>query len=413
MVVGRDKTPEMNGRSGGTVARSAVFTITFAAFIGTVVLEAASPATRHLKYGLALLAFLMAAMGLAAARNRALDDYFRGWRIASAAALILSLLGAMWHEHVGSRFLSEAVFILVPLATAALVMPYADRSRAPIYMRLAFMGVVAAYIIETRLAVIGALADPATLKWKLLTSDVGAESNTSFLFGLFAIFFSFSRQKSWSAAAAILTILSFKRIAIIALAAVYVGQLLLKVTGIDVAKHRRLTVVLMLLVNVALLVVSYLLTFGYFDDLVVDSTGVSADWATLGRTGVWRLVFETYPVEPLGHGLGQITGLLESGSAPILNAHSDIIKYAVEAGPIACAIWVVYLYWQHSQSNRLFLLAGYVNILWITDNVSIYVPVMLLFYMTAAFMLTQDRAEQSSADGAATTPAGRSAGTQV
>jgi hypothetical protein len=377
----------------------ATFELVLGAFLALFVLESADESLRYIKYGLPVVAAMLVA-GLAppiteiwAEIRRHFGELFG----VVAAVLAVALLYALARGSVNERFAEEAYFLLAPLALAYLVLPYLDPTRIESYARAAFMVVIGAYLVESGGELLELARAPSGFVTNFLLSTGGAESGTSFVFGLFVIYFAASRRWRWTAVAFAFTVLSFKRIAVLGAVVGIAALVAARATGFEPAKHRRAVAIGGVIANAVVLIVLYLLARGVLDDLVLDYTGLPANWVTMGRAGMYAEMFDHGGISIAGRGLGDLTTFLYASGYDVGNAHSDVIKYVLELGPVLSAILMYRFYRSSSRTLELLVLLGFLDVLFITDNVSIYFRVMFVFYLIQACMLARaDRAVSRS-----------------
>jgi hypothetical protein len=151
----------------------------------------------------------------------------------------------------------------------------------------------------------------------------------------------------------------------------------------------RLTATILVAINIAILVVIYQFSEGYFDEVIEEFTGISASWITMGRLEVYdALIVESGGLQWFGSGLGHTMAILAHRPVvDVLNPHSDILKYAIEFGPIISSVLMYVFYRSSMRTRTAFALMIYVNVVFITDNISIYFEVMMLFYILQGFLL--------------------------
>ena len=111
-----------------------------------------------------------------------------------------------------------------------------------------------------------------------------------------------------------------------------------------------------------------------------------ADAVLMGRARLFTIVADRLPSAPvLGAGLGRITDVLETERAWLTNTHSDVLKHLIELGPVMFAVWIGCFYWT-SRRQGLLALTVFMNVLFLSDNVSIYFDVMFPFYLSFAYL---------------------------
>jgi hypothetical protein len=106
----------------------------------------------------------------------------------------------------------------------------------------------------------------------------------------------------------------------------------------------------------------------------------------MGRARLFSLLADRLPETPvLGAGLGRITHVLTTEGAWLTNTHSDVLKHYIELGPAMFAAWIGCFYWASRRRGTL-ALAVLMNVLFLSDNVSIYFDVMFPFYLSFAYL---------------------------
>jgi hypothetical protein len=141
--------------------------------------------------------------------------------------------------------------------------------------------------------------------------------------------------------------------------------------------------------NALVLVLQYNLSAGNLDEIISRYTGMSANWLTMGRETLYATIFSRFEISWSGNGLGVITSYLEATGNGAQNAHSEVIKYAIEVGPLLSAAWVWALYRLARGSAAAVLLVLFTNIIFISDNVSIYFGYMFALYLLIGFLSVQ------------------------
>lgn len=365
-------------------------------FLACLLLEAAAPddeRARHAKYLLPLIAFGITAPLVPPAApstfaRRGLPKFLVLAAVTVAAAVAVTLLR---HGPAG-RALDEAYLALAPLVTASLIFPSLRVERIPIYADWLFLGTIAAYLIQRGGAIASAVSDPDGLWHQLLTSTSATESSAAFVFGLFTLYYLFTGRRNRASCAALFMLLGFKRIAMLATLMCALLCVLVPALRAEPPRRWRTIAFVALLVNAIVLAVLYQLSIGELDEVISAQTGMSSNWLTMGRASLYAEIFGAFDITWSGSGLGAITSHFVATRVEPQNAHSDVIKYTVEAGPLLAAAWLWGFYRLASGAAAALLLAVYTNILFATDNVSIYFGFMFVFYVLVG--LASVRAEQ-------------------
>jgi len=367
--------------------RTYAFGAVLALFVGCFVLEAAAPELRYLKYFLPAAAALLVAGAPRTATPMAIAfrERFGSLIRLVAICVAISLIVTLAEQSFQQRLLEEAYFLLAPLIAAYLIFPHLDPRRIPAYVRASFLGTIAAYLIEYQGDIFELVRQPSQLAAKFLLSSGGAESGISFVFGAYCIYFLSVRARSWSLLSFALVVLSFKRIAIFGVVVAGLVYFVHRNLKIDVLRYRRALPIAFVAINALLLLVLYELGHGALDDAVRDYTGLDANWVTMGRAEMYDAIFSNGGMPWFGRGLGSITLFLQAQGMQVGNAHSDVIKYAVELGPIVSGAMIYAFYRRSLRTIGALMLMIYVNVVFITDNISIYFKTMFVFYVLQGF----------------------------
>jgi hypothetical protein len=374
--------------------QSAAYAYLLAFFILSFLGEYVAESLRYMKY---LVPFIALCAAIDAPRSgpgfEVQNAVFRPLLGVLAGGLMVCLFLAAVQQSVTMRFVSEAYFLLGPLVAQALVFSFAAPERTDGYVRALFVGVLTAYLLERHNEILEILGSPSTILLKFITSDASSESGTSFAFGLFCLYFAFARRTWLAVASLAFVVLSYKRIAIAGTFAIAAAFYIQRALGLEITRWRRWIPLAMVLVNVLILLLTYKLSEGTFDDAIEDYTGISSNWATQGRLGVYEMAIrEGGGFSLLGRGLGSVTNLLATLGVEVGNAHSDILKYVLELGPIISSVLLWKFYELSSRTVEMFLLTVYVNVLFVTDNVSIYFDFMFIFYTLLGCLAIRGRA---------------------
>jgi hypothetical protein len=287
----------------------------------------------------------------------------------------LSLL--IRNHHFYNRFFIEAFLLLAPLMALMFWKITHDYEKV---LTVCLCGMVAAYIIQVTYNLqsmeFGSLSD--AIQNSYMPTETGY---IAFVFGLFFIhFFYHDRKKIWLLG--ILLILSFKRINFVAvpiaiiLSGVFYNQ-----------KSIKLLPILALIMNALFIVLLRGFFLGNFDNIIEETFGIAPNVLSMGRQTILAEMNEhVKSISWLGIGLGKSVDLLSNSIQleGINNLHSDLIKNFIEFGPVVFSIWIYSFYRINAISRTGLALTFYLNIIYLTDNVSIYFFVMTVFYYLIA-----------------------------
>lgn len=211
------------------------------------------------------------------------------------------------------------------------------------------------------------------------------ESVFAFSFGIFALYYAYTKKWKVFVVAALFMLFAEKRIAILALAAA------LFVMGIMwiFRQSKKLAMIIWGLVSGAVYLYIYLIYSGF-----IEAFCWGANINTNGRVEMYgRMAQEAeFSLSFLGKGLGVVEQLLEHWNImTYVNLHNDLLKFYVELGFLGLLIYLLsYGVMFHlaekkfdkSKMSFLLVLSVYTMMMFTTDNVSIYMLYLVPLYST-------------------------------
>ncbi len=232
--------------------------------------------------------------------------------------------------------------------------------------------------------------------FSLADSIAPFEGSASFVFGMFALYFSMERKYKAMVVAIILLFLTLKRIALLAF---LICQLLWLLPLI--MQKKLLTRSIFLFINLFFVSLIILLGVGWADDLILEITGKGVNFFTLGRFNMYMGVVDEIIRVPMnliiGNGSGASYPLTIINTTDLLsfnNLHSDSLKILYEHGILFFIFFFLLAAKLKNIKSKIVLL--YVCILFITDNVLIYVSVMFFTLTIISFYESSLRDAQDS-----------------
>jgi hypothetical protein len=360
-------------------------------FVASQLAEFAMPDLRYAKYLLPVVALgitgplLPQGVPFPFAR-RELRDFV----ILASLVVATSLVTARVHDAPMTRTLYEAYFVMAPLITSYVIFPSLRVERIPVYADWLFFGTTGAYLIECGWSILGEFTRGEGIWVRFLLSSGAAESSASFVFGLIMLYYLFTGRRTRALWAAGLLLASAKRSAMVGSLVCGLVWGIIRITRADVRRHWRLIALSAVGVNTLILGLLYSLSAGNLDELVYRYTGMSTNWFTEGRQTLYANIFSRFGITWSGSGLGVVTSYLEAMSAGARNPHSEVIKYAIEVGPLLSAAWIWTLYRLARGSTAALLFVLYTNVVFISDNVSIYFGYMFVLYVLIGFRSVQE-----------------------
>jgi hypothetical protein len=359
--------------------------VALAMFAVYVLLARIEPDLRYTRY---LLPAALAGLWLARRAYGEPLPLFRapliGFGVVIVALLVWSGVGIVLSSSFYARYFEEALFLLAPLG-AAMVCASLKRhdGSGPL---IAVFGVLAAdYILEIGLQPFHeAVIHPALFVSDLMQSVAPTESVRAFSFGVLAVAFLARRQGGMAAFALVLAVIAGKRIVLAGLLVAVPVALL--APALESTKRRAAITLLAVAINVFMVLSIRNLEEWGIADQIQDATLQSADAVLMGRARLFALLADRLPDSPVvGVGLGRITHILIEERAWLTNTHSDLLKHFIEVGPLMFSLWIGCFYW-FSRHRGPLALAIFMNVLFLSDNVSIYFDVMFPFYLALAYL---------------------------
>lgn len=377
-------------RRSARLEGGSAFGVILAVFVACQLAEFVMPDLRYAKYLLPMIALGIAGPLLPRgaptlfARRELRDFMILASLVVATALATTRLRGAPM-----TRALYEAYFVMAPLITSHVMFPSLRIERIPAYVDWLFFGTTGAYVLECGWSIVGAFSHAEGIWVRILMSSSAAESSACFVFGLITLYYLFTGRRTRALWAAGLMMASCKRSAIAG--SLVCGLLwgIIRITRADVRRYWRLIALLAIAANTLVLVLLYNLSIGNLDEIISRHTGMSANWFTMGRETLYATIFSRFEISWSGNGLGVITSYLEATGSGAQNAHSEVIKYAIEVGPLLSAAWVWALYRLARGSAAALLLVLFTNMVFISDNVSIYFGYMFALYLLIGFLSVQ------------------------
>jgi hypothetical protein len=221
-----------------------------------------------------------------------------------------------------------------------------------------------------------------------IVSNFSTESPFSLAFCLFTFYFFRKKDKILFIIALLLTILSFKRIAI---GGLFLVILISGFYSTNQLKAKRSLISGFYIFSLGIIVITTLFTYGFFDEIIKRFTGLDADIVTMGRQTLYSKFIELDSISNyIGRGIGYIQIQVESDFELLGRAghlHSDLLKNFIEFGSIFYIVWIIVLVKIHSPSHNAFLNLILFFILMTTDNVFVYQFVLIPFYLINFYFL--------------------------
>ncbi len=225
------------------------------------------------------------------------------------------------------------------------------------------------------------------------------ETEYSFVFGLYAIYFIFRNNPSKMCLSILGTYVANKRIALFAaVAAVFVYLILQKRRSKKQAgftKGRRAIIALGIVTSLFLFFWVFACRYG-----IIEALFIRLRINSFGRIAQWVKFNPYYNMSPffMGNGVGFTENQLQKiGLDTFRNLHNDIMKFYIELGFLGFFIYIFsYFYYVYNltirkkagynQAVALYSIIIYTFICCMTDNISIYINYLVPMYMIVVFI---------------------------
>jgi O-antigen ligase len=250
---------------------------------------------------------------------------------------------------------------------------------------------IVSFILQESGSVLSVITNPRAIVGAFLSSDISSESSTAFCFVILGFYFFARKRFGYFFIALIFLFLSFKRIAIGALVIGIVLYYLLNV--INFQRIKKTLVLIPVIANIVYINLVILLSNGFFDAYIKKQLGVSSNFLFQGRVVLYKKVLKQVTEYSLvGNGIGKIAQLLldtqPTNQVSLVNLHSDILKYFLELGIIGFLFFIFWFYKILATNKAAYSLCAVINIIFLTDNISIYLPIMVIFFLVISKLKT-------------------------
>jgi hypothetical protein len=320
--------------------------------------------------------------------------------------ILVSFFVLAFQDNLFERFFRESFFLIVPLLSMIFIYIFAPPNfgQSRTLPRFFFVILIISYSFEINFAYGDALT--AVMGDALTASQLASgESLFAFVFGLFFLFFLGRRDYIFSVIALVLVFASFKRIVIYSAILCAIIYFVVKAIPPLWSVIKRLAPIGGVIGNVIIALILVNFALGAFDDAILDATGQNANQFSLGRRAVQGAVVDYYQIDAqpsfLVNALGfaATTEFIQSNDFGLNNFHSDILRLLIEIGFPLFIIFVFVFYRLHVQTIEIFVLALFINSLWISDNTFIYFEVWFTFFLLVIILkateLQQDSTSQT------------------
>lgn len=285
--------------------------------------------------------------------------------------IFVGSLNALINTCIPATTIKEIIYWFVPILLTFSLYTYYGKDMVRV-VDLEFFAAIIAYF--------------ATYYWSLFRYWE-MESVFAFVFGAFLVYYLYQKRWIFSILSAVLVYMCVKKIAFLAVAAAVMVMLFMFLTK----KSKVIVLTLWTMFVSGIYYYLYLLDAGILKR-VLYSFGIHAN----GRFTMYDCFREMYEVSPLyiGRGLGYVTDVLENWQIPTYgNLHNDLLKFYIETGFWGMLLFLIsygvifYITERILDSSKMCLLFSmtiYSMVLYMTDNVSIYmlylIPVYSIFF---------------------------------
>lgn len=308
--------------------------------------------------------------------------------------IIYSFVAMILNNRFQTRFFQEAFFLMLPLATSIALLRTSAKNSDRFFADM-FFTVTAILMVQSFFKGSFSISSIQNSVDAVLRSSVGFESIFSLVFGIFAIYYLAVDRKFSSTIAIALTIIGFKRIAIIAVVFALLTFFTLWLLNVDFSRKtpRFFIALIAVIFNLAIIGILVAASQGIFDNLFSNFTSASMQEVTQGRTRVVAYFVRSLGFSwfSFGVGLGTLPSMLSETfyGGNTVTVNSDVFKLFYEFGVVVFVLFFGLVYYYGAQSRGLLTMLVYANIVLATDNILIYSEFMIPLYFLLGSLFVQ------------------------
>lgn len=354
------------------------------------------PELNDLKYALPIVPFLLLLLIGKFKSFKPLTSYFLHNIILYLIIFFISFL-VCFSRGIYARYFVEVFLVFCPLLFAFSISPFYVNENKKIFVRIAFLGTIGLYLLDKGYYLLNIFLHPKLLIDAIRTSSIETESGMAFVFGLFFLYYLMGRDKKNIWVSIIFCIISFKRISLAGLVICSVFWLLFQNKAIIIHKHRAVISFFLVVINLLVISILFQLISGKYDAFINQYIGLSTNQLLMGRYDLYKSIMSIIVDVPVfGIGFGKTVDILLVNNSILPNLHSDILKNFLEFGPILFILWLLSFYYFNSMNLKLLIIALYLNVLFLSDNVFIYFDVMFFFYFFTILFISEKRIDSKT-----------------
>jgi len=272
--------------------------------------------------------------------------------------------------------------VFCPLLFAFGLSFFYQKSTQNTYLKIVFWGTIASYLVDKGVEILPVIHHPQLLIDAIKKSTISTESGAGFIFGILFLYYLMENEKKNMFISLLFCLLSFKRISLVGIVVSFLFWFFLRNKKDKIQNKPVRFSLLMVAVNFIFIMLCFQLVSGRYDEFISQYLGISTNQLLMGRYQLYKSVMLLFgDIHLLGIGFGKTVDVLIKNDFPLKNFHSDILKNFLELGPILFFIWIFYFYYNNVMNFKLLVIAVYLNMLFLSDNVFIYFEVMFLFYL--------------------------------
>jgi len=280
------------------------------------------------------------------------------------------------------RYFIEIFLVFCPLLFAFGLSFFYQKSTQNTYLKIVFWGTIASYLVDKGVEILPVIHHPQLLIDAIKKSTISTESGAGFIFGILFLYYLMENEKKNMFISLLFCLLSFKRISLVGIVVSFLFWFFLRNKKDKIQNKPVRFSLLMVAVNFIFIMLCFQLVSGRYDEFISQYLGISTNQLLMGRYQLYKSVMLLFgDIHLLGIGFGKTVDVLIKNDFPLKNFHSDILKNFLELGPILFFIWIFYFYYNNVMNFKLLVIAVYLNMLFLSDNVFIYFEVMFLFYL--------------------------------
>lgn len=332
---------------------------------------------REIRYSIVPLSFFIASPHLlkkSKAVNRKLKYLLYGLFLLIISSLTFSFASDFLINHQVYIALKELIFVIAPIVSVMIIQK-AGFLEIEKFVKFILTGLTIYLIV--RIINSESVIQVGLINFIISGFNTDFEGSLAFIYGFLVLFLYMKRQTKLFFISLVFLFFFGKRIVFVGvLITILLDYFLLR--KISFRKSKKVLSISIISISTLILVFAS----GFFNDMFIDTYGISLNAFTQGRSNILESVFESidYYSLLLGNGFSYTTTHLTNIGHQQNLVHSDIFRFIIEFGILGFTFFYI-IFFKNLHTKKTLPLAFLFLILAISDNTFIYVHVMFFYYL--------------------------------